>query len=379
MNFQRRATDTVSCEAQLVRPSQLWAASSNWANVHMTTPYKLPDALFDEWLQIQGEIHRGGSYRGRYDIYAQLDERLAEELARTARWTGEIYTTRSGMEALEFSLRTAGAGPGASVAAPVFAYHAVGAAIHAVGATPLWCDVDGESWQLTPQNLEDAGAGDVNVVLAVDNFGQPCPVDELAAWCRAHNATFVLDACESFGAVRLHESSAPDAVALSFSFTKPVHAFGAGGAVFIPGTASQPSAEDLAYIERRRLPSANASYLLLALPDLDASVKRLNTIHATYRQWLESSDFQAQHVSIEGVRLHAPFLLETADRRNQVLAKLASLGIESKLQWPLQTLLFGHVAPSPVSADLSARVVSLPSGPGMPQEALDLVIAELVN
>ena len=77
------------------------------------------------------------------------------------------------------ALRAAGVGPGDEVIVPSFTFYASAEAIPPTGASPVFCDVDPETGNLTVESVSAAITQRTKAVIAVDLFGNPAPVDEL--------------------------------------------------------------------------------------------------------------------------------------------------------------------------------------------------------
>lgn len=289
---------------------------------------------------------------------------------------------RSGTDALMLALKAVGVGAGTRVAMPDHAFHAVGATILNLGAVPVPVDVERHDFNLSVTALDDVFArGRIDAVVAVDNYGTPADWLGLGATCRANGVPFVVDACESLGASRgeLHQVDHADLVVVSFSFTKPVHAAGMGGALLGPNSVLEGVAADPRHLVRQMLlPELNAAYLVQAWPMLAENVARLRSTYETYRRVLEPLGFTPQREDGSSTRLHAPFLvpIDTPWTRDSFLDALNDKGIAATPQFPTQSRLLGLVADCPVSHDIGARVVSLPSGAGLDQASVEDV-AEL--
>ena len=134
-----------------------------------------------------------------------------------------------------------GVGRGDAVFLPAFTYTATAEVPLVLGATPVFCDVDPLTFQIDPQHLalriaqvRSAGKLKPRALIGVDLFGQPANWPALSA-VAAQEEIFTLDDCaQSFGAT-LHGrqlGAAADATAVSFFPSKPLGAYGDGGALF---------------------------------------------------------------------------------------------------------------------------------------------------
>ncbi|MEV0590939.1 DegT/DnrJ/EryC1/StrS family aminotransferase [Nonomuraea cavernae] len=347
------------------------------------SPYRLDQELQAEYFTAMENIIRTGAYRTATGWSTRVSELVAAELRLSETW--EVVPTRSGTDALVMALTMAGVRPGAYVAAPDLAYHAVGAAILQVGALPRWIDVDPITLNMDVAELADAfDRLPLAAVIGVDNYGTPCDRAGIARLCAAGRVPFVLDACESLGTPEMgaNAASLADFVAVSFSFTKPIHAAGTGGALCAPrAIVRDQGGHPGLLMHPRRLPELNAAYLVLSWPDLPAVVVKLRSIYAAYEERLRDCHLTGQPGEGGSSRIHAPFLLpDGAARqdRDALIAHLAESGFEARPYFESQSRLWGMPTPRR-SADLAQRVICLPTGAGFPSALLDDVAAEVVS
>src|SRR5205085_11710319 len=90
-----------------------------------------------------------------------------------------VIGVANGTDAITIALRTLGVGPGDEVVVPSFTFYASVEAIVNAGATPVFCDVDFDTRNVTVQSVRAARTPNTKAVVAVDLFGCPAPVSEL--------------------------------------------------------------------------------------------------------------------------------------------------------------------------------------------------------
>src|SRR3954467_13983264 len=136
----------------------------------------------------------------------------------------------NGTDALVLELRALGVGPGDEVIVPSFTFYASAEAIPHTGARPVFCDVDPETFLVTPQTVRAAMTPRTKAVVAVHLFGNVAPVEDIEAL----GVPVVEDAAQAAGTV-LADGRRPGALGsiATFSFypSKNLGAFGDGGAV----------------------------------------------------------------------------------------------------------------------------------------------------
>src|SRR5918997_2604883 len=135
----------------------------------------------------------------------------------------------NGTDALTIALRALGVGSGDDVVVPSFTFYASAEAIVNAGARPVFCDVDAETFCVTPETVRAAHTTATRAVLAVHLFGNVAPVAEIEAL----GVPVVEDAAQAAGS--LSEAGRPGTLGTiaTFSFfpSKNLGAFGDGGAV----------------------------------------------------------------------------------------------------------------------------------------------------
>ena len=172
-----------------------------------------------------------------------LGPEVAELENRLAAFCGARHcvTVSSGTDALQIALMAEGIGRGDAVFLPAFTYTATAEVPLLLGATPVFVDVDPRNFQIDLGSLRAriadvrrAGVLRARAVIGVDLFGQPADWPGLREIAE-REGLFTLDDCaQSFGA-SLHGKrlgTAADATATSFFPSKPLGAYGDGGALF---------------------------------------------------------------------------------------------------------------------------------------------------
>ena len=133
-----------------------------------------------------------------------------------------------------------GIGPGDAVICPTFTFAATAEVVALVGATPVFADVEAESFNLDPESMTRAVATarkaglTPKAVIPVDLFGQPADFDRINAVAQAENLFVLDDAAQAFGATYKNHriGTLAPATATSFFPAKPLGVYGDGGAIF---------------------------------------------------------------------------------------------------------------------------------------------------
>jgi dTDP-4-amino-4,6-dideoxygalactose transaminase len=185
----------------------------------------------------------------------------------------------NGTDAITIALRAMGVGPGDEVVVPSFTFYATAEAIPPTGATPVFCDIDPDTYCVTAETVRAALTPATKAVVAVHLFGNVAPVAEI----QALGVPVLEDAAQAAGSST--EEGRPGALgtAATFSFfpSKNLGCFGDGGAVTtgdaelaervrtlrFHGSRDKVTYEQVGY--NSRLDELQASILRVQLPHLD--------------------------------------------------------------------------------------------------------------
>ena len=176
--------------------------------------------------------------RGDYIMGQEVGEL---EAALSARLDGvHAISCSSGTDALILGLLGLRVRPGDGIIVPSFTFAASAEAIAVLGAAPVFAEVEEASFNLDPDQLEDALAAGkkagLNMVgiMAVGLFGQPANLPALSAFAEQHGLWLLDDAAQSFGASwnKKPVGQFGAVTATSFFPAKPLGCYGDGGAIF---------------------------------------------------------------------------------------------------------------------------------------------------
>jgi len=140
----------------------------------------------------------------------------------------------SGTVAEHLLLMAAGIGPGDEVLVPDFTFAATVEAVLLVGATPVFVDIEAETFSMDLAAAQRAMSDKVKAVVPVSLFGHPAHLAAFEAWCENEGILMLEDACQSMGASEggRRSGSFGNAAFTSFYPAKPLGGLGDGGMVF---------------------------------------------------------------------------------------------------------------------------------------------------
>lgn len=109
-------------------------------------------------------------------------------------------STSNGTTALHLALHGLGLGPGDEVIVPALSFVASANAVHYTGATPVFADVDAQTWTLDPLEVERLLSPRTRAIMPVHLYGHPANMAALCTLATAHNLWILEDAAEAHGA-----------------------------------------------------------------------------------------------------------------------------------------------------------------------------------
>lgn len=117
-------------------------------------------------------------------------------------YTGAKYAmaVNSCTAGMHLSLVVAGIGPGDEVIAPAMTFAATANVIEHVGATPVFVDVELNSMNIDPREIERKITKKTRAIMPVHMAGRPCRMDEITRIARRHHLKVIEDAAHAFGA-----------------------------------------------------------------------------------------------------------------------------------------------------------------------------------
>ena len=124
---------------------------------------------------------------------------LEQEIAQAC-GTRHAVGLASGTEALELALHACGVGPGDEVIVPAFTFIATGSAVSAIGARPVFADIEPVTFNIDPEQIELRITPRTRAIVAVHLFGLSADMDPILELAARHNIFVIEDNAQSIGA-----------------------------------------------------------------------------------------------------------------------------------------------------------------------------------
>jgi len=293
-----------------------------------------------------------------------------------------VASVASGASALQLALAAIGVGAGDEVIVPAFTAVPTAAAVCALGAVPAPVDVEAGTANLDPALVAAAATHRTRAVIVVHLYGQPATLP-------ATSLPIIEDAAQAHGAINDHHRSV--ATAYSFYPTKNLGGIGDGGAVVTADPSIDATVRRLrthgmteqyvhtAISQNFRMSEVEASWLRLALTDLDAANERRRHIARRAREaapglsWQQATNDHVYHLCV---------LRST--QRDAMRAALAESGVATAIHYPLAiteqpAYRRFTVERCPESEAWARECVSVPCFPEMTNVEIDQVGAALAS
>ncbi|BAY91609.1 MULTISPECIES: DegT/DnrJ/EryC1/StrS family aminotransferase [unclassified Tolypothrix] len=319
----------------------------------------------------------------------------------------ECVACNSGTDALFLALRALNIGAGDEVITTTFTFIATAEVISAVGAKPVFVDID-DTFNFDLQQVAAAITPKTKAIIPVHLFGQPVDMTALMAIAQSHNLVVIEDCAQATGASWGNQKVGSIGHIGCFSFypTKNLGGCGDGGAITTndPAIASQlrvlrEHGSKVRYLHEEigvnsRLDAIQAVILGIKLRYLDNWNERRRAIAAYYHEFLSQvPGLIAPQELAGGAGVWNQYTIRvsgkgrngaTAQYRDSVRQQLQERGVGSMVYYPLPL----HLQPVyqdlgyqpgylPVSEQISHEVIALPMYPELTQEQQDQVIYAL--
>ena len=324
--------------------------------------------------------------------------------------TSECVACNSGTDALYLALRALKIGSGDEVITTPFTFIATAEVISAVGATPVFVDIEAHTFNLNLDQVEAAITERTRAIMPVHLFGQPVGMTRLMAIAQQHQLAVIEDCAQATGAEWADQKVGSIGHIGCFSFypTKNLGACGDGGAVTTNDPAIAATMRMLRDHGRRaggyyheaigvnsRLDALQAAILQVKLQYLDTWNNQRRAVADRYRHLLQPVPgivLPQEPAGGKGVwNQYTLRILDSAHsaenvhaHRDQVRQRLQADGVSSMVYYPLplhlQPIYKGQTQPfsqKPIAEQVAGEVLSLPIFPELSPDAQDRVVSRL--
>ena len=333
----------------------------------------------------------------------------------------------NGTDALVLALKSMGIGEGDEVITTPFTFFATAETISAVGATPVFVDVDKETFNIDVTKIEEKITSKTKAIMPVHIFGQSADMDEINEIAKKHKLYVIEDACQAIGGKYRGRKigTLGDVACFSFFPTKNLGCAGDGGMIVTDndeiaiiaralrthgsGENGQKAYNILNNIEEEiktaegandtvynplkyynyligyntRLDAIQAAILSVKLKEIDSWNAKRREIVELYNEALQNSDLVTPVARDYNDHVYHMYILQS-ENREEVLTKLKEAGIATGVYYPVPLHLqkvyknLGYKeGDMPVSEYLSHRTFAIHVYPELTKEQIDYIISKL--
>ena len=334
----------------------------------------------------------------------------------------------NGTDALVLALKSIGIGEGDEVITTPFTFFATTEAISAVGGTPVFVDVNKDTFNIDTTKIEEKITSKTKAIMPVHIFGQSADMDEINEIAKKHNLMVIEDACQAIGGKYKGRKigTLGDVACFSFFPTKNLGCAGDGGMIVTDndeiatiaralrthgsGENGQKAYNLLNNIEEEvqkadegandtvynplkyynyligyntRLDAIQAAILDVKIKEIDKWNAKRREIVKVYNEALQNNDLVTPVAKDYNEHVYHMYILQS-ENREEVLQKLKEAGIATGVYYPVPLHLqkvyknLGYKeGDMPVAEYLSHRTFAIPVYPELNEEQVQYIISKI--
>jgi UDP-2-acetamido-2-deoxy-ribo-hexuluronate aminotransferase len=340
------------------------------------------------------KVARNGNFIMGNEVH-ELEKSLEE-------FTGAKYaiSCSNGTDALLLAMMALGIGMGDEVITTPFTFIATAETIAFLGATPVFVDIEQNSYNLDPTKIEDKITSKTKAIIPVSLYGQPANMEEINKIAKKHNLKVIIDGAQSFGSTYngITDSALGDISTTSFFPAKPLGCYGDGGAVFTNDEELANKMKSLRlhgqskryhhkYIGMGgRLDTIQAAVLNVKLKYYPKDLALRQEVAKKYTKALENkSNLILPYVDEKTTSVWAQYSVRVKNR-DELQEKLKLAGIPTAVHYPMPlhlqecfTYLGYKKSDFLVSEIVSEEIISFPMNPYVTDEEIKYIVENLLN
>ena len=335
----------------------------------------------------------------------------------------------NGTDALVIALKSLGIGPGDEVITTPFTFFATAETISAVGAIPVFVDVEKDTFNIDPAKIEEKITKNTKAIVPVHIFGQSAKMDEINEIAKKHDLKVIEDACQAIGGKYKERKigTLGDVACFSFFPTKNLGCAGDGGIIVTDDdnvatiakalrthgsgengqkaynllnniteeVTTVQNADDTVYNPLKyynyligyntRLDAIQAAILRVKLLHIDSWNAKRREIAKIYDQKLKDTDLVTPFISEENEPVYHMYIIQS-ENREAMLSKLKEKGVATGVYYPVPLHLqkvyknLGYKeGDMPVAEYLSHRTFAIPVYPELTEEEVNYIVESITE
>lgn len=348
--------------------------------IPVTKPFLPPLATYQAYIE---RVWQRNWLTNNGPLVSELEMSLKEELG-----VDHILFMSNGTIAIQIAIKALGLS-GEIITTP-FSYVATTSSIVWEGCTPVFVDIDEQSLNIDPTQIEAAITERTSAILATHVYGNPCEVEAIQKIADRHGLRVIYDAAHCFGTTYDDRSvlTYGDVSTISFHATKLFHTT-EGGAVV---TKEPNLLQRMAYMRgfghdgpdkyngvgiNGKNSELHAAMGLCNLPFAKEIIAKRKSDHARYDYWFSGKGLRKPVVTAKATSncAYYPVIFPTEEQCVRVFEKLKGHQVFARRYFypSLSELDYVKAQPVPVTTDIAARVLCLPLYYQITEEEIDLV------
>ncbi len=359
-------------------------------------PLSYQEILADVEKNISEIIQSGWFILG--PVVAELEQQIAD-------YCGAKYAVgvSSGTDALLISLMAAGVGEGDEVITTPFTFFATAGSISRLGAKPVFVDIEPETFNIDPNQIESKITNNTRAILPVHLYGQCAEMDSILKLAKKNNLTVIEDAAQAIGSEYKgrRAGSMGDYGCFSFFPTKNLGGFGDGGMVTMNSEelyeqvkilrvhGSEPKYYHKVIGGNFRIDAIQAAVVLAKLKYLDRWTEKRRSNAETYARLFKESGLTEQLTPpAEAVPRHVynQYVVRVKEKRDELRKYLGENNVATEVYYPLPLHLqdcFASLSHKkgdfPESEKAAEETIALPVFPELTDEQLSYAVEKVAQ
>lgn len=353
--------------------------------INVTKTFLPPLEEYESYLK---KIWESSYLTNQGPLLQEFQQKIEEYLG-----VDNFHFVTNGTLALQVALRALGITEGEVITTP-FSYVATTSAILWEHCTPVYVDIEPETYCIDASKIEAAITKDTKAILAVHVFGNPCDIETIEKIAKKHNLKVVYDAAHAFGVTYKGKSifSYGDISITSFHSTKLFHTI-EGGGIFV----NDPAVNGTVELTKRFGHQMDDHYMLgmnAKASELQAAMGLSNLKYI--KQNIEARKVIFEHYSkklsaklglpkinptIDYNYAYYPVVFENEEKMQEAIARLNDGNVFPRRYFypSLNKLPYvGESQSCPVSESIASRIICLPLYVGLESADVDR-ICRIVN
>jgi perosamine synthetase len=364
--------------------------------IHECVPMSAPDITEDDVKAVADVVRSGRLALGPKT--EEFERRIAEYIG-----TKHAVAVNSGTSALHLIVKAMGIGSGDEVLVPSFTFVASANAALYEGASPVFVDIEPDTYNLDPKDLEQKITCHTKAIMVVDAFGHPAEWDEILRIAEKYQLKVIDDSCEALGAEYKGRKLGQfgDAAAFAFYPNKQITT-GEGGVIVTDSIETARVCRSLrnqgrgdmgAWLEHERLgynyriTEMSAALGISQIKRIDEIIAKRERVSQMYTDRLSDLECVRPPVVLPNVRMSwfvYTITLSKGLNRDETMKAMMKNGIPVRgyfspvhLQSYIRECLGTHEGMLPVTESVAQRTIALPFHGNLSKAEIEQVVMVL--